>query len=197
MRSPDQPRIAIAGLVGSLRRNSFNRRLMEAARAFAPASLELKLIDGLGEVPVFDEDLEAGAGPAAVARLREAVSRADGLLIATPEYNQSMPGMVKNLIDWLSRADPSPLEGKPVAVIGASSGPWGTRLAQAALRQTLIACGALVMPAPQLYVRSAGEAFDASGALIDERIAAQLSAILGALRRWTLTVNSSMREEWP
>jgi chromate reductase len=194
MLSSDVDGISVAGLVGSLRKGAFNRRLMEAARLRAPGGMRIDIMEGLGDIPLFNEDLEANGGPVAVARLCDAIACADALLIATPEYNQSMPGTLKNLIDWLSRAEPSALDGKPLALMGASSGPWGTRLAQAALRQTLIACGALIMPTPQLYLRSAGDAFDASGALVDGRAAGQLDALLAALRHWTFTTNPRFRE---
>lgn len=181
---PDPPLVELLGIAGSLRRDSLNKRLLDAARVRVPEATTLTLHDGLADVPVFDEDREAAGTDAAVARLRDAVARCDGLLIATPEYNQSIPGGLKNAIDWLSRFEPPVFDGKPVAVMGASAGPWGTRLAQAALRQTLTACGALLMPAPQLYVRSAGDAFDASGALRDERVARELGALLRAFRQF-------------
>lgn len=194
MPSPDRRKIAVAGVAASLRRNSFNGRLMNAARLRAPEHVELRIVAGLGDVPLFNEDLEEGGGPAAVKHLVASVARADALLIATPEYNQSIPGVTKNLIDWLSRADPPVLEGKPVAVMGATSGPWGTRLAQAALRQTLTACGALVMPQPQLYVRQAGDVFGADGDIADARTAAQLDALLGAFAEWICDIERNRRE---
>jgi chromate reductase, NAD(P)H dehydrogenase (quinone) len=197
MPSSDRAPIAIAGIVASLRRHSFNGALMEAARQRMPAGLDLSIVEALGEIPMFNEDLEEGGGPADVKRLLKTVARADALLIATPEYNQSIPGVTKNLIDWLSRADPSVLEGKPVAIMGATSGPWGTRLAQAALRHTLTACGALVMPQPQLYVRHAGEVFAADGGLLDARIASQLEMLLTEFAQWISITNPSVRERTP
>lgn len=190
MLSSERAPIEIVGIVASLRRNSYNSALMQAARQRMPANANLSIVEGVGEAPLFNEDLEAGGGPAAVRRLAEAVARADGVLIATPEYNQSIPGVTKNLIDWLSRADPSVLEGKPAAIMGATSGPWGTRLAQAALRHTLTACGALVMPQPQLYVRGAREAFGPAGELLDARAASQLEALLGAFAAWISTTKT-------
>lgn len=194
MRSSNQEKNAIAGIVASLRRDSFNRQLMQAARQHTPPNLDISLVEGLGEIPVFNEDLEQDGGPAAVKRLVDTVGRADAVLISTPEYNQSIPGVTKNLIDWLSRADPAVLEGKPVALMGASGGPWGTRLAQAALRQTLAACGAFVMPQPQLYVRQAGDVFDADGRLADARVASQLEALLAALGQWISITNTNKQE---
>jgi len=175
-------------VAGSLRRNSFNRRLVHAATKLTPTRLLLPVYDDLGSVPLFNEDLEAGGPPESVARLLAAVRRADGVLIATPEYNQSIPAVTKNLVDWLSRGDTDALAGKPVAIMGATQGAWGTRLAQAALRQTLTACGALVMPAPQLYVRSAAELFDLEGDLRDERTSASLKGFLESFEQWITRV---------
>ena len=172
------------GIAGSLRRDSFNRRLLQAAAKLTPPGLSLPVYDDLGSVPLFNEDLEAGGQPEGVARLYAAVVRADGVLIATPEYNQSIPAVTKNVVDWLSRGDPDALAGKPIAIMGATPGAWGTRLSQAALRQTLAACGALVMPAPHLYVRSAAELFDPEGNLKDERTSASLKRFLESFERW-------------
>jgi len=180
------PRVVqILGIAGSLRRDSFNRRLLAVAAARAPGDLSISVYGELGSVPLFNEDLEADGGPEPVTRLRAAIVRSDALLIATPEYNQSLPGVVKNLVDWLSRGEPEVLAGKPVGIFGVTAGPWGTRLAQAALRQTLTACGALIMPQPQLYLADAGNAFDAEGRLADERVGARLDGFLGKLKEWS------------
>lgn len=175
-------------LAGSLRRDSWNRRLLRAAAAQAPALLQMTVHDDLGSVPMFDEDLEQAdpCGPTGVQSLRKAIAAADGLLIATPEYNHSIPGVLKNALDWLSRESPDGevLAEKPVAVLGASSGPWGTRLAQASLRQVLHTCGALVMPAPTLFVASAAACFDQHGALCDAATAQSLRRFVLAFDRW-------------
>ncbi|KQZ68360.1 NAD(FAD)-dependent dehydrogenase [Rhodanobacter sp. Root561] len=175
-------------LAGSLRRQSWNRRLLHAAALQGPASLQLDVHDALAAVPLFDEDLESHdpAGPAGVQALRAAVAAADGLVIATPEYNQAIPGVLKNVLDWLSRESPigEVLAGKPVAVLGASSGPWGTRLAQASLRQVLHTCGALVMPAPSLFVARAAERFDAQGWLTDTATLQSLQSFLLGFDSW-------------
>jgi len=118
-----------------------------------------------------------------VRALRDLVAAADGLLLATPEYNWGIPGVLKNAVDWLSRP-PEVLIGKPVAIIGASSGRWGTRLAQAALRQVMTATESLVMPAPALFVRDAATMFDDHGQLIDAGVRAQLDAVLAAFATW-------------
>jgi chromate reductase len=175
-------------LAGSLRRDSWNRRLLQAAVAQAPATLQLDVYGALSAVPLFDEDLEQHdpAGPAGVQALRAAIATADGLVIATPEYNHSIPGVLKNALDWLSRESPAGdvLAEKPVGVFGASSGPWGTRLAQASLRQVLHACGALVMPAPTLFVANAASRFDAGGTLTDLAAMQSLQSFTLAFERW-------------
>lgn len=181
-------RYRVLCLPGSLRRDSWNRRLLLAAAAHAPDTLSLQLYDDLDAVPLFNEDIESGPSGelAGVEALRSAVAAADALLIATPEYNQSLPGALKNALDWLSLDGPQGevLHSKPIAVTGASSGPWGTRLAQTALRQVLHACGALVMPTPTLFVASAESRFHADGTLADEALAASLRRLTAALEPW-------------
>jgi len=177
----------IAAFAGSLRSGSFNRLLLRAARECAPEGMEIRVWDDLASIPFFNEDLERdpAAVPAGVRSLRDAVASADGLLVATPEYNHSMPAVVKNAVDWLSRAGPAEvLVGKPVAVIGATSGQWGTRLAQAALRQTFYATQSLVMPSPCLFVREAGRLFDPAGRLTDAPTSENLRALLESFARW-------------
>lgn len=185
MRFPNDS-IRVLAIAGSLRRDGYNRRLLEAAVSAAPARMHIVHHD-LREVPLFDEDLEraAAGGPEGVRALREAVAAADGVLIATPEYNQSIPGVLKNALDWLSRPAPTEvLIDKPVAILGASAGRWGTRLAQAALRQVLAATESAVLPAPMLFVREAAQAFDANGALTDLAVDAALHRLLGAFAGW-------------
>jgi chromate reductase len=177
----------VLAVAGSLRRDSLNRRLLAAAAGCAPPGMQLAVYDGLGSIPLFSEDLEAetGGGPEPVRRLRREVGAADGLLIATPEYNQSIPGVLKNALDWLSRPAPEEvLAGKPVAVVGATVGSWGTRLAQAALRQVLTATESLVLPAPALFVRSAETLFDDAGRLRDPRTREALERLLAAFAGW-------------
>lgn len=185
----DDSTIRVLALAGSLRRESHNRRLLEAAAELAPSGMSVTLHDTIADVPLFDEDLEAlgGEGPEGVRRLRAAVAAADGLLIGTPEYNQSLPGVLKNAIDWLSRADASGaevLEAKPVAIVGATTGAWGTRLAQAQLRQALAATGSRTLPAPMLFVRHAADAFDGDAGRYDDATREKLRAVLDAFRDW-------------
>jgi len=180
-------------LAGSLRRDSWNRRLLQAAAATAPTSLRLDVFDGLAAVPMFDEDLERRepGGPAGVRSLREAIAAADGLIIATPEYNHAIPGVLKNALDWLSRESPQGevLMEKPVAVLGASAGPWGTRLAQASLRQVLHTCGALVMPTPTVFIANAASRFDEHAALADPAVEQSLQRFVLAFEQWLARVS--------
>jgi chromate reductase len=186
----------ILAVSGSLRGASFNTHLLAAAVECAPAGMHVRLYRELGSVPLYNEELEVSTsgGPESVRRLREQVAAADGILIATPEYNQSLPGVLKNAIDWLSRPGPDQvLIGKPIAIIGASGGRWGTRLAQAALRQVLTATEAVVMPQPALFVREAANIFDDAGRLSDPATREQLGRVLNAFGRWIeQTVSQSM-----
>ncbi|GFE79911.1 NAD(P)H-dependent FMN reductase [Steroidobacter agaridevorans] len=177
-------RPVVLALAGSLRRRSYNKQLLAAAELHARPTLSIRIYEDLGSVPLFNEDLEAHDPPGGVVRLATALVQADALLIATPEYNQGLPGVLKNAIDWLSRSEPDLLDGKPTAILGASAGPWGTRLAQASLRHTLTACGAIVMPQPQIYVREAANVFDSDGALTDERLRNSLSTFIGSFQSW-------------
>ncbi|MCX7513563.1 NADPH-dependent FMN reductase [Frateuria hangzhouensis] len=180
--------LRILCLPGSLRRDSWNRRLLEVAATLAPAGARAEVYDALAAVPLFDEDLEQAQadGPPGVRALRAAIAAADGLVIATPEYNHALPGVLKNALDWLSRGSPEGevLADRPVAVLGASAGPWGTRLAQASLRQVLHTCGALVMPSPTLFVALAAERFDTRGALADPALRASLERFMHAFAAW-------------
>jgi chromate reductase, NAD(P)H dehydrogenase (quinone) len=181
---PEKTAPNVLAIAGSLRRGSFNRSLLEAAATLAAPGMRVQLYDQLAAVPLFSEDVEAAGVPEGVQHLREQVGEADALLIATPEYNQSMPGVLKNAIDWLSRPPDEVLAGKPVAIIGASAGRWGTRLAQSHLRHVLYATEALVMPQPSLFVAGAGELFDADGHLVDERTSQALGQLLGGFGGW-------------
>ena len=157
----------ILGISGSLRSDSHNTRLLRAAgRQLAPGA-ELEVYGGLRLIPPYDQDDDHGVGPRAVADLRAAIDEADAILIATPEYNRSIPGALKNALDWASRPhSTNPLRNKPVAVIGASTGHFGAVWAQAELRKVMGATGARVIEA-ELPVGVADEAFGEDGSLID------------------------------
>ena len=152
---------------GSLRRGSHNTSLLRAAEELLPPTDELVFWDGLRDVPPYDQDDDTGSGPPAVARLRQAIADADALLFATPEYNSSIPGVLKNAVDWASRPRAATvLQNKPVAVIGASTGMFGAVWGQAELRKVLGAAGARVADV-ELAVGHAHEHLDSDGRPID------------------------------
>jgi chromate reductase len=170
----------ILGISGSVRRDSHNSALLRAAAKELPPGAELVTFDRLKEVPVYDND-EEHLSSAAVDELRAEIAAADVVLIATPEYNHSIPGGLKNALDWVSRPiETNPLRGKPAAVIGASTGLFGAVWAQAEMRKVLEAIGARVVDA-ELPVSLADEAFAPDGSLADTELAAQLGGILAEL----------------
>ena len=169
----------ILAISGSLRRDSHNTALLRAAAELLPPGVELVLHDGLREIPPYDDDLHHER-PAAAQRLWDEVAGADAVLVSTPEYNHSIPGQLKNALDWLSRPlVQSPLRGKPVAVVGASTGLFGAVWAQAEARKVLSAIGARVLDR-ELPVPNADEQFT-EGRLHDEDIEAELVAVIEAL----------------
>jgi chromate reductase, NAD(P)H dehydrogenase (quinone) len=172
----------VLGISGSLRRDSHNTTLLRAAGALAEEQgAEFEIYDGLKAIPPYDEDDDVGDGPAAVARFREAIADADALLFATPEYNSSIPGVLKNAIDWASRPiATNVLRNKSVAVIGASTGMFGAVWAQAELRKVLAAAGARVTEV-ELAVGHAHEHLDAEGRLTDPSQEEALQDAVGVL----------------
>ena len=174
--------MVILGISGSLRRDSYNTKLLRAAGdALETGGVEFVMFDGLKAIPPYDEDDNGVSVPEGVSRFREALAGADGVLFATPEYNSSIPGHLKNAIDWASRPlDTSPLRNKPVAVIGASTGMFGAVWAQAELRKVLAATGARVVEG-EVPVGHAHTRFDESGGLNDENLREQLEALVANL----------------
>src|SRR5258706_9043597 len=171
----------ILGVSGSLRDGSFNTSLLRAAAEAAPEGVELELWEGLAELPLYDEELDGDDAPESVRRLREAWGEADAILFATPEYNGSVPGGLKNAIDWASRpVREAPLTNKTVFVIGASNGQFGAMWAQADLRKILGVAGARVV-GDELPVARASEKFDHEGRLLDAELFERLRLVLGTL----------------
>jgi chromate reductase len=171
----------VLGISGSLRGDSHNTRLLRAAARALPPGSELELFDGLADVPPYSEDADTFPGPDAVEYLRERIAGADALLIATPEYNASIPGVLKNAIDWASRPFPdNALRDKPVAVMGASTGLFGAVWAQAELRKVLRHTGAAVLDT-ELPVGMADQAFTADDELADTELGLRLADLLEAL----------------
>jgi chromate reductase len=183
--------LRIVAIPGSGRTGALNKALLDAAVELAPDGVAVEVFQGFGDIPVFNEDLE-GATPAAVAELQTMLIGAHGVLISTPEYNQSIPGGVKNLIDWLSRSDPvQGLAGRPVAVTGVTTGPWGTRIAQTILRQVLLSSGSLVLPRPHLFVANGGSAFDDNGVMIDLNLRNRLEDLMTSFSDWIRMVGTT------
>lgn len=170
----------VLGLSGSLRAGSYNSRLLRVAATLLPPGAHLELFDGLSDIPPFDEDEEARP-PASVERLRDAIAEADALLVSTPEYNRSLPGQLKNALDWMSRPfDTNPVRGKPVAVVGASTGMFGAVWAQAEVRKVLATMGGRVLDR-ELPVANADEQLDAEGHLVDPDLEAELGDMVHEL----------------
>ena len=170
----------VLAISGSLRRESWNTKLLRAAAEVLPPGAELVIWDGLKSIPPFDEDDERFPGPE-VKALRAAVAEADAVLISTPEYNHSLPGQLKNALDWLSRPFATTvMRGKPTAVIGTSTSLFGAVWAQAEARKVLGAMGAPVLDR-ELPVSTAHERFDAEGRLVDEDVRSELTSILREL----------------
>jgi chromate reductase, NAD(P)H dehydrogenase (quinone) len=171
----------VLAISGSLRRDSHNTALLRAAEELLEPGDTLELWEGLREVPAYDQDLDDDPAPAAVASLRAAVAKADAVLFATPEYNHSLPGALKNALDWASRPHASNVfRGKPVAVVGSSVGLFGAIWAQAELRKVLSAMGARVVEL-ELPVGLATEKFDEDGRLADDAVRDSLGAVLASL----------------
>jgi chromate reductase, NAD(P)H dehydrogenase (quinone) len=173
--------LRILGISGSLRADSHNTKLLRVAAELLPSDADFELWQGLKAVPPYDEDDDTHPAPPAVATLREAIAGADGVLFATPEYNASVPGVLKNALDWTSRPlRTNPLRSKPVAVVGASTGAFGAVWSQAELRKVLAAIGARVLEGG-VAVGHATTKFDERGRLIDDELHEQLGLVVESL----------------
>jgi len=178
----------ILGIAGSLRQGSYNKALLRAAQGLAPEGMEIERFD-LSEVPLYNGDLDNDVMcPVSVVRLRREIEEADGLLIVTPEYNHSIPGVLQNALDWASRpAMRSPLAGKPVVVMGATPGGFGTVRAQSQLKVVLLSTLARVMPHAGVAVAFTRGKFDYDGNLVDEKTREHVAGMLTAFAEWTQT----------
>ncbi|MFE5602441.1 NADPH-dependent FMN reductase [Streptomyces coelicoflavus] len=174
--------LKILAVSGSLRTASFNSALVRAAQKHAPGGMTVEVYDGLRDIPPYDSDVDNDTPPAAVVGLRHRIGAADGLFIATPEYNYGIPGVLKNALDWAScPAVGSSLAGKPIAVAGASPTNFGTVRAQLALRQMFLWTDSRVVGKPELQIFRAHERFDEAGNLTDETTIDLLQRLLDAL----------------
>jgi len=177
-------KVNILGIAGSLRKDSLNRSLLRAAIELAPEGMAITTFDLL-EVPLYNGDVEAAGDPQGVARFKEAIRAADGVLMVTPEYNHGVPGVMKNAVDWASRPPrTAALTGKPVALMGASPGITGTARGQSQLRQAFEFTDSYCMTQPEVLVFSALDKFDAEGKLTDERTRGNVAKFLVAFEAW-------------
>ena len=178
--------LRVLGIAGSLRAGSYNRALIRMAAEVAPPGVEMRLYEGLGSIPPYNADVEAKGDPDSVVAFKTAIGEADALLIATPEYNYGVPGVLKNAIDWASRpSGKSVLNRKPAAIMGATPGATGTARGQLALRQSFVFTETYVLLRPEVLVARAHEKFDAQGRVTDEGTRKLVRQLVEALTEWT------------
>jgi chromate reductase len=179
--------LEIVSICGSLRKGSFNAAVRRALPALAPAGLKITPLGGIGDMPLYNADVQAQGFPDSVTRMAEAIRKADGVIIVSPEYNYSMPGVLKNAIDWLSRLPEQPFAHKPIAIQSASASLFGGARMQYHLRQTLVFVEALVLNKPEVMIGQAPNKMDADPKLTDtatrDIIKAQLAAFEKFIRR--------------
>ncbi len=177
------PDFNIVAISGSLRANSFNTSALRTADELKPAGVMFTMAD-ISAVPIFNEDVLDTGLPASVTTLVKQIADADAVMIATPEYNYSIPGVLKNAIDWISKASDQPFKGKPVAILGASPGGIGTARAQYDLRKVFVFLDAHVLNQPEIMISAAHTRFDACGKLTDEATRTHIAKQIVALREW-------------
>lgn len=173
----------IVGLCGSLRRASLNLAALRLAGELMPPAMALDIVDWR-DVPAFDGDVLALGLPPTVAAIRERIRRADGVLIATPEYNFSVPGALKNVLDWLSRGEDQPWAHKPVAMLSASPGPLGGARVQYDLRKVMLYLNAMVLVKPEVFIANAATKFDAQGQCTDATTRTFVGSQMQAFEQW-------------
>ncbi len=180
----------VVGLSGSLRRGSFNSAVLRAAQAMAPEGMTIETAE-IGDLPLYNDDLRAAGYPPPVERLRSELAGADAVLFVTPEYNYSIPGVLKNAIDWASRPPNQPFDGMPVAIMGASPGLLGTARAQYHLRQMLVFLNAFPLNKPEVMIGQAGSKIDENGSITDEPTREFIAKLLVSLKDWTHRLRGS------
>lgn len=177
--------VHVFAVAGSLRKESWNKKLLRAALELVPPGMMIHQFDGLGEIPPYNADIDVDPRPEPVRALKQMLAACDGLLVVTPEYNYGIPGVLKNAIDWASRPSATtPLLGKVALLMGASTGPSGTARAQQQLRQNFVFTKTTVLPAPEITVAKAVEKFDAGGRLIDDEVRQLIAERLATLGEW-------------
>ena len=179
----------VLALVGSLREGSYNKLALRAAQELKPAGMQIDTAD-IGALPLYNDDVRVDGYPPPVQALRESIRAADALLFVSPEYNYSLPGVLKNAIDWASRPPEQPLDGKPAAIMGASTGRLGTARAQYHLRQIGVFVNLQFLNRPEVMIAGAAKAFDESGRLTDEGARKLIGDLLLNLRDWTLKLRT-------
>jgi len=185
----DKP-ITILGLCGSLRAASFNRMALKAAGELVPAGATLETFDEIGAFPLYNLEIQEKGWPAPVQRLYDRMRATDALLVVSPEYNYGLPGLLKNAIDWLSRFPEQPFNGKPVAIMGASPGIFGTARMQYQFRQSMVFLNGLVLNKPEVMIGGAASKFT-DGKLTDEPTRKFVADLLVALVAWTKRLQAS------
>jgi chromate reductase len=180
----------VIGISGSLRKGSFNTAALRAAQGLAPEGMTIEVAQ-IGDLPLYNDDVRAAGFPPPAERLRAQLAAADAILLVTPEYNYSISGVLKNAIDWASRPPNQPFEAKPVAIMGASPGLFGSARAQYHLRQMLIFLNAMPLNRPEVMIGQAQNKFDADGNLTDEPTREFIRKLLVALRDWTERLQKS------
>ncbi len=185
----DPTPLKVMAMSGSLRKGSFNTLSIRAAQELAPAGMSIELYD-LASLPFYNDDIRAAGYPPEVQKFRAAVAAADAFLFASPEFNYSVSGVLKNAIDWASRAPNMPFAGKTAAVMGASAGALGTARSQHTLRWIMSGLDVYVVNLPHIYIGSASQKFDASGALTDQPTRDFLKQLLENLRVLTLKLKA-------
>ena len=180
----DGRNLKVLGISGSLRKGSYNTAALRAAQELTPAGMTIEIFD-LSPIPPYNEDVKNVGFPPPVQELRQRIAAADALLIATPEYNYSMSGVLKNAIDWASRPPEQPFNDKPVAIMGASPGVTGTARAQYHLRQSGVFLNMHFVNKPEVMIGTAASKFDAEGRLTDETTRGFVRDLLASLAAWT------------
>ena len=177
-------RIGVFAFCGSLRKGSFNRMALRAAEELAPAGMTFDNAD-IAQIPAYNEDVREQGYPPPVRDMRERIRAADAILFVTPEYNFSIPGVLKNAIDWASRPPDQPFNGKPVAIMGASPSMLGSARAQYHLRQCCVFLNMFPINQPEVFIAGADKKFDSAGRLTDETTRKLVTKLLEALADWT------------
>jgi chromate reductase, NAD(P)H dehydrogenase (quinone) len=180
----DRKTLSVLGIAGSLRKASFNKAALHAAQALAPQGMAIEIFD-LAPIPLYNEDVKAAGFPPVVQLLRDKIKAADALLFATPEYNYSMSGVLKNAIDWASRPPDQPFSEKPVAIMGASPSALGTGRAQYHLRQSCVFLNMHLVNKPEVMIAAAHTKFNEQGELTDETTRGFIRDLLASLAAWT------------